>query len=159
MRGFGEIAERLRRCTAQLFPGERRGSGSGVVWNSDGLSVNRDPWYYPPNPNNKWDWDGTWASSGRMNFYAADLSRVTDATMTLTRTVALPPRTFLRFEHGFRFDAGRRRYDGGWVELSVDGGPWRTVSGYFTHSGYNGRLARGRGNPDSGSRTGRGRHP
>lgn len=37
MRGFGEIAERLRRSTAQVFPGERRGAGSGVVWSSDGL--------------------------------------------------------------------------------------------------------------------------
>jgi Zn-dependent metalloprotease len=128
---------------------ERPGSGT---WSSNGVSVNRDPWYYPPNPNNKWDWDGTWASSGRMNFYAADLSRVTDATMTLAQPVTLPPRTFLRFEHGFRFDAGRRRYDGGLVEISLDGGPWHKVSALFTHSGYNGRLARGRGNPEGGAR-------
>ena len=39
MRGFGEIAERLRRSTAQLFLGERRGAGSGVVWSTDGLIV------------------------------------------------------------------------------------------------------------------------
>ncbi|MGA2721023.1 MAG: trypsin-like peptidase domain-containing protein [Bryobacteraceae bacterium] len=37
MRGFGEIAERLRRSTAQVFLGERRGAGSGVVWSADGL--------------------------------------------------------------------------------------------------------------------------
>ncbi len=37
MRGFGEIAERLRRSTAQVFPGRRQGAGSGVVWTSDGL--------------------------------------------------------------------------------------------------------------------------
>ena len=36
MRGFGEIAERLRRSTAQVFVGER-GAGSGVVWSADGL--------------------------------------------------------------------------------------------------------------------------
>src|SRR5438270_4110382 len=40
MRGFGEIAERLRRSTVQVFPhGRHRGGGSGVVWNSDGLIV------------------------------------------------------------------------------------------------------------------------
>jgi Zn-dependent metalloprotease len=132
-----------------VFADDLEEPGAGL-WDSDGLSVNRNPWYYPPNPNNRWDWDGTWASSGRLNFYAADLSRITDATMTLVRPVALPARTFLRFEHGFRFDAGRRRYDGGWVELSVDGGPWRKVGGHFTHAGYNGRLARGRGNPQGG---------
>jgi serine protease Do len=38
MRGFGEIAERLRRSTAQVFV-ERRGVGSGVVWSADGLIV------------------------------------------------------------------------------------------------------------------------
>jgi len=37
MRGFGEIAERLRRSTAQVFVGERGGAGSGVVWSADGL--------------------------------------------------------------------------------------------------------------------------
>src|SRR5438270_11066313 len=35
MRGFGEIAERLRRSTAQVFAGDRA-IGSGVVWSADG---------------------------------------------------------------------------------------------------------------------------
>jgi len=40
MRGFGEIAERLRRSTVQVFPhGRGRGGGSGVVWTADGLIV------------------------------------------------------------------------------------------------------------------------
>ncbi|MBZ5729048.1 MAG: trypsin-like peptidase domain-containing protein [Acidobacteriia bacterium] len=38
MRGFGEIAERLRRSTVQVFA-DRRGGGSGVVWSGDGLIV------------------------------------------------------------------------------------------------------------------------
>ena len=39
MRGFGEIAERLRRSTVQVKHGGREGggSGSGIVWNSGGL--------------------------------------------------------------------------------------------------------------------------
>jgi serine protease Do len=38
MRGFGEIAERLRRSTVQVLDrGRGRGGGSGVVWSSDGL--------------------------------------------------------------------------------------------------------------------------
>jgi serine protease Do len=36
MRAFGEIAERLRRSTVQVFP-DRRGGGSGVIWKRDGL--------------------------------------------------------------------------------------------------------------------------
>jgi serine protease Do len=45
MRGFGEIAERLRRSTVQVWLSERgpdrgrreRGGGSGIVWSADGL--------------------------------------------------------------------------------------------------------------------------
>ncbi len=42
MYGFGEIAERLRRSTVQVFDGESargrkaRGGGSGVIWRADG---------------------------------------------------------------------------------------------------------------------------
>jgi serine protease Do len=36
MRGFGEIAERLRRSTVQVNV-SRRGGGSGIVWKTDGL--------------------------------------------------------------------------------------------------------------------------
>jgi serine protease Do len=39
MRGFGEIAESLRRSTVQVFFDRRQGGGSGVIWNSDGLIV------------------------------------------------------------------------------------------------------------------------
>jgi serine protease Do len=39
MRGFGEIAERLRRSTVQVFSGRGQGGGSGVVWKPDGLIV------------------------------------------------------------------------------------------------------------------------
>jgi len=37
MRNLGEVAERLRHSTAQVFSGDRRGGGSGVVWGEDGL--------------------------------------------------------------------------------------------------------------------------
>jgi serine protease Do len=36
--GLGEIAERVRRYTVLVQPGER-GSGSGVIWNSDGTII------------------------------------------------------------------------------------------------------------------------
>ncbi len=39
--GFGEVAERLRRCTVQVFSGTRgaQGTGSGVIWSSDGTVI------------------------------------------------------------------------------------------------------------------------
>jgi serine protease Do len=39
MRGLGEVAERLRRSTVQVFSDPKRGGGSGIVWNADGLIV------------------------------------------------------------------------------------------------------------------------
>ncbi len=39
--GFGEVAERLRRSTVQVFSGTRgaQGAGSGVIWSSDGTVI------------------------------------------------------------------------------------------------------------------------
>ena len=39
MRGFGEVAERLRRSTVQIHSRAGRGTGSGVIWSADGLVV------------------------------------------------------------------------------------------------------------------------
>lgn len=39
MRGFGEVAERLRRSTVQIHLSGSRGSGSGVIWNAHGQIV------------------------------------------------------------------------------------------------------------------------
>ena len=36
--GLGELAERVRRYTVLVEPGER-GNGSGVIWSSDGTIV------------------------------------------------------------------------------------------------------------------------
>jgi serine protease Do len=36
MRGFGDVAERLRRATVQVHSGRGQGSGSGVIWSADG---------------------------------------------------------------------------------------------------------------------------
>lgn len=38
IRDFGEIAEKLRRSTVLVLPGER-GNGSGVIWSADGVIV------------------------------------------------------------------------------------------------------------------------
>src|SRR5579871_6698246 len=39
MRTFGEVAERLRRSTVQVFSDQRRSGGSGVIWSADGVIV------------------------------------------------------------------------------------------------------------------------
>ncbi len=110
-------------------------------------------WFYPQNPNNSPAWDGTWASSGKYNFYAPNRGTRSDATMRMRRPVVLPARAYLRFGHGYSFDMdAKRRYDGAIVEIKVDGGPWRGVGGLFTHGGYNGRIAAKHGNTLAGKR-------
>jgi Zn-dependent metalloprotease len=129
---------------------EDPGSGAWVALSSVGA---RKGWFWPQNPNNTPGWDGTWASSGSVNFYAPDRASRSDSTMRMTQAVMLPPNAFLRFGHGYAFDKdARRRYDGGIVEIKVDGGPWRGVAGLFTHGRYNGRIATGTGNPLAGKR-------
>jgi len=92
------------------------------LWRQGRLVGRKRGWYYPPNPNSDPTWDGTWASSGVLNLYGVDRASRTDTVVRLTRPLVLPERAYLRFEHGFAFDVGRRPHDGGVVELSIDGG-------------------------------------
>jgi hypothetical protein len=73
--------------------------------------------------------------------------------MRMTSAVELPPNAYLRFGHGYSFDKdAKRRYDGAIVEIKVDDRPWRGVGGLLTHGKYNGKIAKGRGNPLAGKR-------
>ncbi len=122
-------------------------------WVASRIVGDKTGWYYPQNPNDSAAWDGTWASSGKLNFYAPDLGSRTDTVMQLREPLVLPSGAYLRFGHGYSFDRdAKRRYDGGIVEIRVDGGPWRGVGRLFTHGGYNGTIARGYGNPLKGRR-------
>jgi hypothetical protein len=121
-------------------------------WRYYKAAGSRRGWYWPQNPNNQAGWDGTWGQ-GKYNFYAPNYGQRMDSTMRMTAAVELPPNSFLRFAHGYSFDRdSKRRYDGGLVEIKVDDGPWRAVSGLFTHGKYNGTIAKGRGNPLAGKR-------
>lgn len=129
-------------------------------WRSRRLAGRVRAWYYPQNPNNDPRWNATWASSGELNLYAADRAQRLDAAMTLRNGVTLPQGAILHFRHGFGFDRGTKRFfDGGVVEMSLDGGAWRDMGRLFTHGGYNGRIARGTGDPLAGRKafTGRSR--
>jgi len=58
MQTFGEVAERLRRSTVQVFSGEKdRGGGSGVIWDDGGLIVTNA--HVARSPNSTVElWDG-----------------------------------------------------------------------------------------------------
>ncbi len=121
---------------------------SAATWHSHVLHGSRDVWYYPQNPNNDATWDGTWASSGVLNLFADDPPTITNSAMAMTKGVRLPTGARLRFEHGYQFDAdSKHRYDGGVVEISVDGGSWRDAGRYIAQAGYTGSITKSTGNP------------
>jgi hypothetical protein len=135
------------RIPQDVFSDDLEDTESGL-WRHTSFVGRARGWYYPPNPNNDRTWDGTWASSGDKNLYGVDQARRSDTVMRLVPPIAdLPAGAFLRFEHGYSFDRGSKRFDGGLVEIRLDGGSWRGVDTLFTHGGYNGRIASGTGNP------------
>ena len=140
------------RSAADIFADDLENPAAGQ-WLTQRLSHGKKGWYYPQNPNDSPAWDGTWASSGQLNLYAPDRPSVSDTVMRGRASHLLPEHAYLRFEHGYSFDAdARRRYDGGIVEVKVGGGPWRGVKTLFTHGGYNGTIARGFGSALAGRR-------
>lgn len=140
------------RTAVDVFADDFEDARSGA-WKAGRLAGKKKGWFYPPNPNNRPVWDGTWASSGKLNLYAPDRGRRSDTIIKTTRSVKVPANAFLHFQHGYGFDSdGSRRYDGGLVEIKLDGGKWRGVRKRFTHGGYNGRIARGTRNPLAGRR-------
>jgi bacillolysin len=168
--GHAVTATQLHLRPAELAPSQAPVCGTGKTaldvfsddleatdsghWKPGLLVGHARGWYYPPNPNNDRTWDGTWASSGDKNLYGVDRGTRSDAFMRLAQPiVALPAGAFLRFEHGYSFDAGSKRFDGGVLELRIDGQPWQDVGQErFTHGGYDGRIATGTGNPLKGRR-------
>ncbi|MDQ3493265.1 MAG: M4 family metallopeptidase, partial [Chloroflexota bacterium] len=142
-------------CSSRRFPVDAfrddmedpsRGAWAPVAFGDSAIT-----WYYPQNTHPYSEWDATWASSGTRNLFGDTPRRISGSAMAMTSGVVLPAAgAYLRFEHGFAFDYGSARYDGGIVEYSVDGGAWTDVRGRFTHGGYNGTIASGRGNPLGG---------
>jgi hypothetical protein len=140
------------RRAVDVFADDLEDPASGT-WVSQRLVGTRKGWFHPQNPNVDPSWDATWASSGSTNLYAPNYAARSDTVMQTRSAVRIPEQAYLRFEHGYSFDAdGGRRYDGGIVEVKVDGGPWRGVKALFTQGGYGGRIARGYGSPLAGQR-------
>ena len=104
-------------------------------------------WSYPP-PS-----DRVYATSGTNNLWGADVEATSDSSFAMTSSVALPAGAFMHFRHayGFEDNSDGRRFDGGVVELSTDGGAtWQDAGPLITDNGYNGTLSAGSQNPLAG---------
>jgi bacillolysin len=96
-----------------------------------------------------WQVGSAYAHSGPYALHGTDRGRRGLTTLTLTSAVTIPASgaTYLSFQHAYGFDDGsndgtpnNRRYDGGVLEYSADGGAWTDAGPLLTFGGYNGRL-------------------
>lgn len=109
-----------------------------------------DRWFYPATPN-PFNFDATYATSGTKNFWGYDQPAISDMSIAMTSSVAIPSGAFLRFNHAFEFEGTTTRFDGGVVEYSTDAGAtWQDAGPLFVNNGYNGTLSSSFGNPLGG---------
>jgi bacillolysin len=137
-------------CPAGLVPVDRfvddlenTGSGNWAPTVTDPPSA----WSYPP-PS-----DMVYATSGTNNIWGADVEAPSDSSFAMTSSVPLPAGAFMHFRHayGFEDNSDGRRFDGGLLELSTDGGAtWQDAGPLITDNGYTGTLAAGSQNPLAG---------
>ena len=110
-------------------------------------------WYYSQDPN-PYDWDPSYATSGTHNLWGDDPGGVSDASIAMTRSVAVPAgaTAYLRFNHAYGFDDDSTgAYDGGMVEISTNNGvSYSDIGGLMTDNPYNGTIATISNNPLEG---------
>ncbi|HSJ52626.1 MAG TPA: M4 family metallopeptidase, partial [Anaerolineae bacterium] len=123
-----------------LFSDDLENPASGK-WTHGALS-GADEWYYPP-ASNPYDFDSTYATSGRYNLWGYAQGATADTYMRMTSDVLLPQNTLLQFEHAYMFEANSfSNYDGGVLEYSTTGGTsWNDAGSLMVDNGYGGTLA------------------
>lgn len=81
-------------------------------------------------------------------WYAQNATTASDQRLLLTEAFVPTPGTVIRFRHAYDIEPN---FDGGVVELSVDGGSWQDAGEHFTEHAYNGAIAASAGtNPLAG---------
>ena len=115
--------------TLAALPGPGSSFLSGNDFNSanGGFSVSA-----PVSAETDWTYSaGSWTSNGQGSAFGdTNLSYLSSPAFTLTK----PGAFFLTFSHRYSFEAG---YDGGWVEVSINGGPYQPVpASAFSFNGY-----------------------
>ena len=80
------------------------------------------------------------------SFVATDVAVVTDKSL-VSPAIALTEGAELVFWHKHQFESGNDNYDGGVLEISVNGGTWTDLGSAITQNGYNGTLNGGFSQP------------
>ncbi len=87
---------------------------------------------------------------GNQAFIATNVNSVSDKSL-VSPDLLLPADAELLFWHKHDFESGNSDYDGGVIEISVNGGSnWTDLGADITQNGYNGTLSTQYGNPLGG---------
>ncbi|HYM56954.1 MAG TPA: M4 family metallopeptidase [Solirubrobacteraceae bacterium] len=127
-----------------LFSDDLENPGSGN-WTT------QPSWFYPQNPNGVFD--ATYATSGTRNIWGYDRPSTGDFSITMNPSVVIPVSStaFLRFNHAHGFeDDSNGAYDGGMLEISVNGDSFVDIGSLLTDGGYNGTISTVSNNPLEG---------
>jgi Zn-dependent metalloprotease len=113
-----------------------------------GATTGTNNWYYPATFN-PYDFNATYGTSGDFNLWGYDQSSVSDSAIQMRSDVSLPAgdAAYLHFRHAHDFESA---YDGGVIEVSIDGGAWSDAGYLITENGYNGILSTCCSNPLGG---------
>ncbi len=80
--------------------------------------------------------------------FVATAQNMAGEQLLVSPQISLASNAHMEFWHKHRFEAGNVNYDGGVVEISLDGGKrWSDLGPYITENGYNGVLDSGFNNP------------
>jgi choice-of-anchor B domain-containing protein len=94
--------------------------------------------------------DPVCAGSGEgfgQSWFAADVDDLSDQYLEISGQFLVPASAELRFWHSYNFEDG---YDGGVVEVQLDGGGWTDLGLKFVDNGYSGSIWTGTSNPLAG---------
>jgi hypothetical protein len=103
----------------------------GVLWQTSNSGLPSPPADSPPNA--AWVNDPATVSDKRLNSPPVMIQPLENAALT--------------FRHNYVFENG---FDGGVLEISIDGGPFQDAAGFIFQGGYNGTISTCCGNPLAG---------
>jgi bacillolysin len=101
-----------------------------------------------------WQFTDAYAHSGTISLFGPDTVARGENILTMANSVELPEgaTSFLRFDHSFGFEdnSAGTAFDGGVLEISVNGGAFTDIGSLLTDVGYNGAITTGSDNPLEG---------
>lgn len=117
---------------------------------ADDMELGASPWITSQVGAPGWQLLAANAHSPTHAWFSASSSAVSDQILRMSQAVTVPLQARLTFWHAYNLE---QRYDGGVIELSMDGGSyWVDLGDYILSNGYNETISTGYNSPIAGRR-------